>query len=92
LHLAVLNGTYDVIQTLFQLADEKKNIGDNLKELLNQRNTEGDTTLHIAEMNGKETISNFLRSKGGEKGLDITIKNFNGSTADDCKKRVVRRN
>jgi ankyrin repeat protein len=88
-HLAVENGTYGVIQRLFEISNEKNKIAEALKEVLNMKNAAGDTIMHMAEINGKETIANFLRKEGESKGLDLSVKNYKGLTASECREKYL---
>jgi len=90
LHLAVKQGFYGVIQKLFQMTEENKKLGEQLKDILNIQNKNGNTLLHLAEKDGKDSISNFLRTKGVEFGLDITIKNNKGMTVDEEKEKYKK--
>jgi len=66
---------------------KKPELQPQLKELLNTQNNSGDTVLHLAESEGKETLTNYLRTQGVSKGLDLSIRNNNGLTVDEAKER-----
>lgn len=89
LHIAIENGAYNVFQKFFGNVDEDLYPNLNISELLNKVNSEGNTLLHLAEINSKTAIAQFLRSNAEKYSIELSKKNKEGFTPEECKQQHI---
>ena len=85
LHISIQYGAYNIFQKFF--TDYENGVYESLKisELLNKTNQSGNTLLHEAEINKRLSISQFLMQNAEKYNLNVSAKNKDGFTAEDCK-------
>jgi len=85
LHIAIMFGAYNIFQKFFTDYDNGLYKEVNITELVNHANNDGNTILHLAELEQKSTVADFLRKNAEKYGLNLNAKNKEGMTADDCR-------
>lgn len=84
LHLSIKEGLIDVFMEIC-----KKILGESYDGVLNMKNSEGNTPLHLSVLYKRSTCESYLRQKFVAEGkLDIMIKNKEGKTADNLKNEM----